>query len=78
MSKRAMQYLSFLCIFCLRVLLIIPRILQGRKDTKFFQPGFELFLDFMLPEVAVEHFFLGIQYAVFDLMAREGIQAIDF
>lgn len=78
MSKRAMQYLSFLYIFCLRIFLIIPRILQGRKGAEFFQPGFEQFLNFMLPEVAVNHFFLGIQYAVFDLMAREGIQAIDF
>lgn len=78
MSKRAMQYLSFIYIFCLRVLLIIPRILQGRKGAEFFQPGFELFLKSMLPEITVEHFFLGIQYAVFDLMAREGIQAIYF
>ena len=78
MSKCTMQYLSFLCIFCLCVLFTIPGILQGRKGAEFFQPGFKLFLKFVLPEVAVNHFFLGIQYAVFDLMAREGIQAIDF
>ena len=73
-----MQYLSFLCIFCLCVLFIVPGILQGRKGAEFFQPGFELFLEFVLPEVAVNHFFFGIQYAGFDLVAREGIQAIDF